>query len=365
MTVNSSYILLNPGPVNISVGVRQALTQPDLCHREPEFSHLQDTIRQKLLKVYSLSSETWAPVLLAGSGTAAVEAMLVSIVPQQGEVLVLENGVYGERMTRICEIHNISHRVITCEWGEPIDIPAVLHELEYAESITHVAVVHHETTTGRLNDISTLGELCQSKGIQLLVDAVSSFGAEAIDFELLGACAATANKCLHGVPGVSFVMVRRNLLFTNTVKPRSLYLDLAAYCRAQETQTTPFTQPVHVYYAFDRALSELANQGGWEMRRQHYKTLALQVREEFTRLGIVPLFEEGDSSVVLNAYRVPESIDYDTLHDRLKAQGIVIYGGQGQLARNIFRISTMGAITRQDIDRLLFAFREILEKSKD
>lgn len=355
-------ILLNPGPVNLTSPVRQALAGPDLCHREPEFTALQDAIRQRLLEVYGLSSADWAPVLLAGSGTAAVEAMLTSLIPRQGRLLIVSNGVYGERMAQIAAIHNIDHHSLDCDWLEVPDLAKVESILAQEPGISHLAVVHHETTTGRLNDLAALGTLCRDHGVQLLVDAVSSFGAEELDFENwgIGACAATANKCLHGAPGVSFALVHRDLLATAADSRRTLYLDLATYCRQQDSHSTPFTQPIPLFYALDTALAELDHQGGWSQRRQHYQTLAQGVRKGLTALGIRPLLAENESSVVLSAYHLPENIGYARLHEELKLKGFIIYAGQGRLAPSLFRISTMGAITRRDIEEFLSACRDIL-----
>lgn len=352
-------ILLNPGPVTLSRGVRSALQGPDLCHREPEFADLQDRIRSRLLEVYDLPGTAWAAVLLGGSGTAAVEAMLTSVVPDDGRVLIVENGVYGERMTRICEIHGIAHHALHLEWSERIDPEAVSSALEDGPAVSHVTMVHHETTTGRLNDLDAIGAVCRERGIRLLVDGVSSYGAEAMDFGLIEACAGTANKCLHGVPGVSFVTLRRGAL-DSPPRPRTLYLNLAAYLMAQDGRDTPFTQPVQAYYALHRALEELNAQGGREARLARYRELSGRVRSALKEMGVEPLLEDGASSAVLNAYRLPAGIDYDTLHDGLKQRGFVIYAGQGRLARSIFRISTMGEITDEDITRLIHAIREIL-----
>jgi 2-aminoethylphosphonate-pyruvate transaminase len=352
-------ILLNPGPVTLSPGVRSALQGPDLCHREPEFADLQDRIRSRLLDVYDLPGTTWAAVLLGGSGTAAVEAMLTSLVPDEGRVLIVENGVYGERMTRICGIHGIAHHVLHLEWGERIDPETVTRALENGPTVTHLAMVHHETTTGRLNGLDAIGAVCRERGIRLLVDGVSSYGAEAMDFGLIEACAGTANKCLHGIPGVSFVTLTRVAL-DSPPRPRSLYLNLASYLKTQDGRETPFTQPVQGYYALDRALEELTAQGGREARLMRYRDLAGRVRSALKEMDIEPLLEDGASSAVLNAYKLPPGIDYDTLHDGLKQQGFVIYAGQGGLKRSIFRISTMGEVTDEDITRLIHAFRGIL-----
>src|ERR1700744_452650 len=197
-------ILLNPGPVSLSERVRRSLLNPDLCHREPEFFDLQDEIRVGLLAIHDLDPAQWTAVLMTGSGTAAVDSMMASLPHENARVLVLENGVYGERMTQMCAQYRIAHETLT---GASLAVPDIgpLAQRLSDGAFTHVAVVHHETTTGRLTDNDALTRLCTAHGVQLLLDGVSSFGAEAIDFGAasLTAVAATANKCLHGVPGGS------------------------------------------------------------------------------------------------------------------------------------------------------------------
>jgi 2-aminoethylphosphonate-pyruvate transaminase len=190
---------------------------------------------------------------------------------------------------------------------------------------------------------------------------VSSFGAEAIEFAnadlggSLAAVAATANKCLHGVPGASFVITRRSAL--PGAVSRTYYLDLARLARLQDQRNTPFTPAVHVYYALREALREYQEQGGRHARFGRYAALAEQVRAGLAQLGITALLSPQESSVVLRAYHLPRGIGYPVLHDALKADGFVIYAGQGDLARTLFRISTMGEITADDIGRLLESFR--------
>jgi 2-aminoethylphosphonate-pyruvate transaminase len=354
-------ILLNPGPVNLSERVRRALLQPDLCHREIEFSRLQDGIRGKLLEVYGLDPDAWAAVLLTGSGSAALEAMVCSMVPAAARILILENGVYGERLRRIAGIHNISYQALHHTWTEAIDMVALQRAL--AADISRVVVVQHETTTGRLNDIAKVADICRDRGVPLLLDGVSSFGAEQIQFEdwNIAACAATANKCLHGIPGISFVILKRALLPSNHAR-RSLYLDLNTYLELQDGGGTPFTQSVQGFYALDEALSEHHDAGGWQARRGAYQERMARVAAGLRQLGIRALLPDGSSSCVLNAFHLPDGMDYQTLHDRLKQRGFIIYAGQGDFARSIFRISLMGAITRKDIDRLLDACTTILSE---
>ena len=356
-------LLLNPGPVTLTERVRNSLLQPDLCHREPEFFDLQDEARARLTAVYGLDPAVWTPVLMTGSGTAAVESMIAGLVPEGGRLLIVENGVYGERISQIAKQYRIDHDVIHFEWMQAPDLAQIVDRLDTAgdRPYTHVAIIHHETTTGSLNDLAGIARACRERGIGLLVDGVSSFAAEAIDFDDAGivAVAATANKCVHGVPGVSFVMVRKHALVT--AASRTYYLDIARLAKLQAERNTPFTPSVHAYYALVEALRELHDAGGWQARHAHYGALAEQARSGLAALGIDSVLPPGESSVVLRAYKLPAGVDYARLHDGLKADGFVIYAGQGGLSKELFRISTMGNLTAADIDRLLAAFARLVK----
>ncbi|ERJ35307.1 MULTISPECIES: 2-aminoethylphosphonate aminotransferase [Burkholderia] len=348
-------LLLNPGPVTLTERVRRSLLQPDLCHRESEFFDLQDEARARLVAAYELDPAEWAAVLMTGSGTAAVESMIAALVPQDGKLLVIENGVYGERITQIATQYGIAHEVLKHEWMQAPDLAQIAARLD-AGGYSHVAVIHHETTTGRLNDLGAIAEVCRSRGVKMLVDGVSSFGAEAIDFAGgdIDAVAATANKCLHGVPGAAFVIVRRSALAK--AASRTYYLDLGRLAKLQDQRNTPFTPSVHAYYALVEALREFDEAGGWRARHAHYKALADQAQAGLAARGMPLVLPEGESSVVLRAYRLPQGVTYETLHDGLKARGFVIYAGQGGLSKELFRISTMGAIQAADVERLLEGF---------
>jgi 2-aminoethylphosphonate-pyruvate transaminase len=352
-------LLLNPGPVTLSERVRNSLLQTDLCHREPEFFDLQDEARTRLVAAYELDPAKWSAVLMTGSGTAAVESMIAGLVPDGGRLLVVENGVYGDRIAQIAAQYGIEHEVVKYEWMQAPDTDAIVARLD-AGKFTNVAIIHHETTTGRLNDIAALSRACASRGIGLLVDAVSSFGAEAIDFADGGivAIAATANKCLHGVPGAAFVIARRDALAK--AASRTYYLGIARLAKLQDQRNTPFTPSVHAYYALVEALREFEDEGGWRARHQRYAALAEQVRAGLAALGIESALDPAQSSVVLRAYRLPAGVTYETLHDALKAKGFVIYAGQGGLSKELFRISTMGAVDKDAMDRLIASVAELL-----
>lgn len=356
-------ILLNPGPVTLTERVRRALQKPDLCHREPEFAELTLDIKARLSKIYPAANEDYEAVLLTGSGTCAVEAMLSSLVPQDGKALVVTNGVYGERMAAMIEAHGKSLSVVSAPWQEEMNLKEVETSLKTDSAITHVVAVHHETTTGRLNDVAQLGQICQRYNVALLLDSVSSFGAEAIEFGSwnLEACAATANKCLHGVPGISFVLVKRSVFETRPSAAGTVYLDLYRYHQEQAKGYSPFTQAVQVAYALQEALKEMAEMGGVTARRKHYSQISQQILAALQNLGIQPLLDVQDYSCVLTSFNLPQGYSYDQIHDRLKKFGFVIYAGQGGFKNEIFRIANMGDIQPSDLDLLLDCFHGLFK----
>jgi len=259
-------------------------------------------------------------------------------------------------MAQICARYHIAHERLRGEWLQQLDLAQVERRLAAgigAGRFTHLAAVHHETTTGRLNALAPLAELCREHGVGLLADTVSSFGAERIEFAdaNLTAVAATANKCLHAVPGIAFVIARRAALAGAAT--RAYYLDLARLAQLQDERNTPFTPAVQVCYALAAALREFAAQGGRAARYRRYAALAEQVRQGLALLGVAAVLPPEESSVVLRSYRLPRAHTYQALHDVLKRAGFIIYAGQGTLADSIFRISTMGEVATADIERLL------------
>ncbi|KAF0815044.1 2-aminoethylphosphonate--pyruvate transaminase [Andreprevotia sp. IGB-42] len=357
-------ILLNPGPVTLSARVRQALQQEDLCHREPEFAALTLDVRDRIEHIYPAAAADYAAVLVAGSGSCAVEAMLSTFAAHDRATLVVCNGVYGERMAQMLAQQRKPYVPLLLDWQGGIDVAKVEQALDAHPDVATLAVVHHETTTGRLNQLDELAALCQRRHIGLLVDAVSSFGGEEIPFERWQplAIAATANKCLHGIPGVAFVLALREVLATPHGHATTLYLDLERYYVAQQQGWSPFTQPVQAFQALQEALREFAEGGGWQARQARFTALSNAVAQHLAAKGVQPLLGAGESSSMLRAYHLPARLPYDLLHDALKAHGFVIYAGQGALAAQIFRIATMGAIADGDLQRLLAAFDDVFAR---
>jgi 2-aminoethylphosphonate-pyruvate transaminase len=354
-----SDILLNPGPVSLSARVRRAAVRADYCHREPDFLAIQREVIGGIGAVYGCDQEIWTSVALGGSGTTAMEAMLASLIPAGERLLVLENGVYGERLSEIARIHGIAHEAVRFPWGAAPDLEQLRRALA-GGGFRWMAAVHHETTTGRLNPLAGLLDLCAEQQAALLADTVSSFGAEDIPFghSALAACAGTANKCLHGMPGLAFVVVRRDVL-DNGAPERSLCLHLPRWAAQQDRDATPFTPPVNAYLALQEALGELAEQGGWSARRARYLELAEAVRAALADCGVEPWLPPEVSASALRSYGLPPGVNYNAVHDGFRQRGFVIYAGQGGLSGEMFRISTMGEIGDDDLARLEQAVAEV------
>ena len=351
------WILLNPGPANTSREVREALVMPDLCHREPEFFEVMRDCRERLVRLAE-GGDAFAAVLFTGSGTAAVEAAVSSAVPADGGLLVVDNGVYGDRLLRIARAHGIAHRALAYDVAAPARPDDVRAALRAERHLTHVAVVHHETTTGVLNPVAEIVRAAADEGRRVLVDAMSSLFGEPLDVTQDGIdfVMASANKCLQGVPGISFVLARRQALDALRGRPpRSVYLDLGNHYVTQEQDNTPFTPAVQVLHAMRQALRELEKEGVAE-RIARYAENARVLRRGMGALGFAMLVPEGARSSILTTFKLPPGIAYDPLHDAMKHRGYIIYAGQGDIRKYAFRVSNMGTLTPTDMQGVVEAF---------
>lgn len=364
MSRGRRMLLLNPGPVNVSSGVRRALAGPDICHREEEFYTLLRAVRSKLTSVFN-ASHTHEAVVLAGSGTLAVEAMMASYAAAGGRVLVLSNGVYGERMAEMLAVRRRPHTVLRAPLGSFPDLKSIETTLRRDRSIRAVALVHHETSTGQLNPLPAVARLARRLGRHVLVDAVSSLGAEPVDMRLVDLAAGSAGKCLHAYPGAAFVLVRSGLVpLLRSKRPDSVYLDLGAVLEAERSGHPPFTPAVQLLYALDRALDELHGAGGVRVRARLYAAKSRLLRSGLRRLGVRLLLEDRQASHVLQSAWLPAGLSYETLHDELKSLGFVIYAGQSSLSGRIFRLSNLGEVGLPDLRRLLGRIGRIVERSR-
>ncbi len=357
----SQPVLLNPGPVNVSAAVKRAIAGLDVCHREPEFFELQDRVRSGIVEVLGLDANRWASVLLSGSGTLAVEAMISSFVPNSPEkregIIVVSNGVYGDRIAKIARAHDIHVVEVVSDPSEAPDLARVEEAIVAARNagvvLSAIAAVHHETTTGLINPIAAIGDIAQKYHLAYLLDSVSGLAGESIDLEAAGvtAAACTANKCFEGLPGICFVVTRRQALEARAKDaPRSLYLHLPTYLQKQDAKDTPFTPAVQVLMALDVAIDELRKETV-PARIERYRGYSKIVREGMARLELRLWLPEALRSNTITTIAMPAGMTYEVLHDAMRAAGFVIYAGQGDLRTRAFRIANMGQLDPLELER--------------
>jgi 2-aminoethylphosphonate-pyruvate transaminase len=356
-------ILLSPGPVNVSARVRAAMQRPDLSPREPEFAEMMQGIRRKLVKAFVPHAEAdYTAVLLTGSGSAAVEAAMLSCLPHGKRALIINNGPYGERLASIIGIHRLGVAEFKLDWAQRPDPEKLRLALRQHSEVHVVAMVHHDTATGMINPVKEMAEVADSLNRVFVLDSVGGLGGESLDVAgpHLYMVAGSSHECLQSVPGVSFVLVRKGFMERMKTYPkRSWYLHLPHYYEDEEKGQVPFTPAMPVFHALDEALNELLEEGV-PARVQRYKKAAASIRAKMSALGLKPLLPAEFQSNSLTAYYLPPEMSYETLHARLKEQGYVIAPGQGVLAGKIFRVANMGALTQSDLDGFNSAFERAL-----
>ena len=355
-------VLFCPGPVNTSAHVHSALGGPDLCHREPEFSEMLQTVRAKLVHALGLDQRATA-VVINGSGTAALEAAVLSSVEAGQKLLVVNNGVYGSRIAHLARIHQIPLVEIRSPLTERPDLSRVAAALKRDSHFGTVAMVHHETSTGLLNPLEEVAALAKKFRRRLLVDAISSVGAERLEFSRLsvGLCVGSAGKCLHGAPGLSFVLLsQEEAARIAKSRPKSLYLDLGLHLKSQEAGEVPFTPAVPLVAAFQAALDELVREG-LKNRINRYRERALFLRQGFKKLGLQLMLDEKLLSNSLTALWLPKTKTYAQIHDSLKKAGFFIYAGQSEMKGKILRVAHMGQLLQSDLKEFLRALKTAVE----
>ncbi|CAH0120839.1 MULTISPECIES: 2-aminoethylphosphonate aminotransferase [unclassified Paenibacillus] len=357
-------ILLNPGPATTTDSVKLAQVVPDICPREASFGRLMESVSEDLAALAGDPSY-YTTVLFSGSGTAAVESILSSVIDQEA-VVIINNGAYGKRMCEIAQTYRLNAVEFASPYDEAIDLSALETMIQCSpHNISHLAVVHHETTVGLLNDIQAIGDLCRRYRIDMIVDAMSSFGAIPIEMEQMNISymAASSNKNLQGMAGIAFVIAnKRKLNRLKNKRPRNYYLDLyAQYQYFAETLQMRFTPPVQTFYALKQAIEELKREGV-EARYARYARSWKTLIQGISRLGLKHLVEERHHSKLVTSILEPHCSGYDfrEMHDFFYSNGFTIYPGKLEKT-NTFRIANIGDITYQDIEAFLALLEHYLK----
>ena len=365
MENDAPYLLMTPGPLTTSPSVKHAMLH-DLSTWDDDYNEIVQSIRERLVALAGAADELTA-VLLQGSGTFAIESTLGSVVPPDGKLLIASNGAYGSRMTEIAERLRIQHTELKFAETEVCDLNALDAALAGDAAVTHVALVHCETTTGLLNDAAGAGVIVGRHGRSLIVDAMSSFGGIPMTMDELGAdyLISSANKCIQGVPGFAFVIARRRAIESTAGRARSLSLDLYGQWREMETHGGKwrYTSPTHVVLAFAQALQELADEGGVAARCARYSDNQRRLVDGMARLGIQALLPRKMQSPIITSFLYPQpEFDFRCFYLAMKRRGFVLYPGKISQAPT-FRIGTIGHVFPADIDRLLIAAEAALAET--
>ncbi|WP_376087494.1 2-aminoethylphosphonate--pyruvate transaminase [Roseomonas sp. CCTCC AB2023176] len=353
-------ILLTPGPLTTAPEVRGAMMR-DWGSRDPAFIALTTELRERLLDV-AKAGAGYAAVPLQGSGTFIVEAAIATLLTPADRLLVLCNGAYGERMVTIAR--RMGRAVEALRWPEdrPVEAAQVAEVLRDVPDITHVALVHCETTTGILNPVEDVAAICAAAGRPLILDAMSSFGALPLDLSRTPVCAvlASSNKCLEGVPGIGFAVAERAALERVAGNSPSVSLDLHAQWQGFEGDGQwRFTPPVQVVAALVEALRRLEAEGGPEARQRRYAGNLATLLAAMRRMGFELYLDEAVQAPIIATFRQPPGFDFRRFYDALAERGFLIYPGKLTGAET-FRIGVIGALVPRDFTRLLAAIEEVV-----
>lgn len=356
--------LFTPGPLTTSLTVKQAMLR-DLGSRDDEFIAVIKRVRDRLLAVAGVSQKQgYECVLMQGSGTFTVEAVISSAMPRDGKLLVVVNGAYGDRMVAIAKRYGIETVVVRAKEDQLPNVAEIEQVLAKTPNIRMTAVVHCETTSGIINPIEAIGKIVRRHKCLYFVDSMSAFGAVPFDFEAcqIDYLVSSANKCIEGVPGFAFAICRRESLLATEGVARTVSLDLLAQWQGLERNGQfRFTPPTHTILAFNQALSELDAEGGVAGRARRYRENHETLCRGMQDMGFQEYVSRDLQGDIITSFRYPSDrrFEFEEFYRRLNDKGFVIYPGKVSDA-DCFRIGSIGRIFPGDVAALLQAIREVL-----
>ena len=364
ITEMKNYKLLTPGPLTTTDSVKEVMMF-DYCTWDDDYKVITQQIRKNLLDLAHVSEDEYTAVLMQGSGTFGVESVISSVIPEDGTLLLLSNGAYGERIAKMCDYHKISCIHITQDYDKTPDAKKAEEALKSHPEITHVAMIHSETTSGILNDIKSIGELADKYGKIFIVDAMSSFAGVDIPMKdwHISFLISSANKCIQGVPGFSFIIANRQLLLESKGRARSLSLDLYdQWVGMEKDGKWRYTSPTHVVRAFAQAMKELEEEGGIPARHARYQHNMDTLVKNFEELGFRLYVDKSWQGPIIATFLYPEGkqIDFKDMYAYIKERGYAIYPGK-LTDMDTFRIGVIGEIYEEDIQKLTDIMKSYLE----
>ena len=358
------YKLLTPGPLTTSNTVKEEMLF-DRCTWDQDYMDLTQKIRTQLLEFAGATKEDYTVVLMQGSGTFAVESVLTSTITDQDKVLIVTNGAYGERIVKMAQYIRLNYQEYSVAYNEYPNEAELKSILEEDQAITHIVMVHCETTTGILNPIEMVSKLSKDFGKTLIIDAMSSFGGVEMNISELGIdyLISSANKCIQGVPGFGFVIAKLNKLKACEGNARSLSLDLFDQWKAMDPSGKwRYTSPTHAVAAFSKAIDELIAEGGIPARSQRYENNNRILRERLARIGFHSYITQEKQSPIITTFLFPnEQFSFEDFYSFVKERGFVLYPGK-LTDVDTFRIGNIGEIYEEDIHALCTIIEEYMEE---
>lgn len=361
----SNYKLLTPGPLTTTDTVKKEMLF-DHCTWDDDYKKITLSIREKLLNLAHVSEPEYTVVLMQGSGTFGVESVLTSVIGEEDTLLIAANGAYGERMGDIARHAGIHYLMYEEDYNKIPSAEKIREILAEHPEITHVSMVHSETTSGILNDIASVAKVVKGAGKTFIVDAMSSFGGVDIpvgDLEI-DFIISSANKCIQGVPGFSFIICNREKLMESKGKARSLSLDLYDQWETMNKDGKwRFTSPTHVVLAFAQALKEMEEEGGIVARAKRYEENNRLLIQKMAEMGIRPYIGSEHQGPIITTFLYPEhhNFSFQDMYQYIKDRGYAIYPGKVTDA-DTFRIGNIGEIYKEDIEKLCSIIKEFLEE---
>jgi 2-aminoethylphosphonate aminotransferase len=358
-------ILFNPGPVTTSLLVKKALIVPDICPRESEFGKIIKKICFNLTS-FVASNKKYTTILFSGSGTSAIESIITSVIPEKKNILIINNGAYGKRIVDIAKKYNILFQEFKSSSIEEINYKLLEKKIKQSMNIDYIAIVHNETSTGLLNNLDKVKNLAQKYKKNLIVDAMSSFGAIPLNMKKyrIAFLAASSNKNIEGMPGISFVVADNNSLKKiSKIKSKTYYLDLyEQYSFFKKNNQMRFTPPVQVIYALKKAI-DLLKKEGVAKRYKRYCKMWIALTGGLKKIGQKYLIPDKFHSKIITSIILDPRIDFNKMHDYFYKKKITIYPAKVDNLSS-FRIANIGQITISDIKYFLELFKKYLKIQK-
>jgi 2-aminoethylphosphonate-pyruvate transaminase len=362
----NAYKLLTPGPLTTSGTVKEKMLV-DRCTWDQDYKTITQKIRQQLLELGGCSNEDYTVVLMQGSGTFAVESVMMSAISKEDKPLLITNGAYGERIVKMAEAIGMTFSQYSVEYDEVPKEDEIRRILESDRDITHIVMVHCETTTGILNPLEMISDVSKQYGKTLIIDAMSSFGGIPINVPELEIdyIISSANKCIQGVPGFGFIIARRDKLMACAGNSKSLSLDLYDQWKGMDVDGKwRFTSPTHVVAAFSQAIDELLEEGGVSARFERYNTNNLLLRKKLKQIGFHAYISDEFQSPIITSFVYPsDAFNFEDFYNFVKERGYVIYPGK-LTEVNTFRIGNIGEIYEEDIQKLCDVIAEYMGDEK-